>query len=97
MYSRMETGEFITKSTDRKARLDERHKRMEAAAKLKPGSDNDDADDYDEETEKDRLECETTQLESDLRKAERQKHWHETRKNKRRLRDTASGFKVDSI
>ena len=60
---------FVTKSKDRKASLDERHKWIVAAAKGKL-DDDDDNDDDDEETEKEKLECETRELESQLKKAE---------------------------
>ena len=65
VYSMMKTGEFVMKGTDRKARLDERHKQIATAAKSKPDDDDDDNDNDDEdETEKEKLECETRELES---------------------------------
>ena len=63
---------FVTKSEDRKARLDQRHKWIVAAVKGKPDDDDDydDDEDDDDETEKERLECETQGLESQLKKVE---------------------------
>ena len=65
-YSNLKPGGFITKAEDRKGRLDKRHARIVAASKQ-----DEDEDDDEEETEKEQLERETRQLESDLRKAER--------------------------
>ena len=56
----------MTKGPDRKSRLDQRHARIVAAA----GEPNDDNDDDEEETEQGRLEHETRELSSQLKKAE---------------------------
>ena len=62
-YSQLKPGGFITKGTDRKTRLDQRQARIAAAAG-KP-------DEGQEETEQERLERETEELTSQLKKAER--------------------------
>ena len=82
MYSRMKEGKFITKGTDRKARLDKRTKWIEEAQKT---DDDDDDDDNEEVTEIERIEHETRELESQLKKAE----W-------RQQRDKEEGKKLPS-
>ena len=69
MYARLSMGEYATKGTDHKVRLDNRHKWIAAAAQSK--ADDDDEEDDKEEMEKERLKCETRDLESQLKKAER--------------------------
>ena len=68
-YSNLKPGGFIMKAEDRKGRLDKRHVRI-AAAREEDDDDDDDNDD-DDETEKEQLERETRQLQSELRKTER--------------------------
>ena len=73
IYGKLSMGKFLTKGTDRKARLDQRHERIKEAAQ-KGKDDNDDDDDNDDvkdEIEKEKLEHETRQFESQLKKAER--------------------------
>ena len=65
-YSNLEPGGFVTKGTDRKSRLDQRHARIAVAAG-EPDDDNDEED----ETEQERLEREANELSSQLKKAER--------------------------
>ena len=64
-YSTLKTGGFVTKTEDRKERLEKRRAKIEAK-----DDDNDDDDD-DDETEKEQLERETRELESELRKTEK--------------------------
>ena len=66
-YSKLKPGGFITKAEDRKGRLEKRWARIATAKE----QDDDDDDDDDEETEKEQLERETRQLQSELRKTER--------------------------
>ena len=61
----METGGFITKGADRKTRLDQRQAKIAAAAGKA------DDDDDEEETEQEWLECEASELLSQLKKAEK--------------------------
>ena len=65
-YSNLKPGGFVTKAEDRKGRLEKRRAKIEMAK-----DDDDDDDDDDEETEKEQLERETRELESELRKTER--------------------------
>ena len=62
-YSTLKTGGFVTKAEDRKRRLEKRRAKIDAK--------DDDDDDDDDETEKEQLEWETRELESELRKTER--------------------------
>ena len=62
--SNLEPGGFVTKAEDRKGRLEKRWAKMETAK-------DDDDDDDEEETEKEQLERETRELQSELRKTER--------------------------
>ena len=64
-YSNLKPGGFVTKAEDRKGRLEKRRVKMETA------KDDDNDDDDDEETEKEQLERETRELQSELRKTER--------------------------
>ena len=65
-YSNLEPGGFVTKGTDRKSRLDQRHAKIAAAAgKL-------DDDDDEGEMEQERLECQANELSSQLKRAEAQ-------------------------
>ena len=66
-YSNLKPGGFITKAKDCEDRLTKRQVRIAAARE----QDNDDDDDDEEETEKEPLERETRQLQSELRKTER--------------------------
>ena len=61
-YSQLKPGGFVTKGTNRKTRLDQRQARIAAAAG-KP-------DEGQEETEQERLERETEELTSQLKKVE---------------------------
>ena len=61
-YSTLEPGGFVTKGADRKTRLDQRQVRIAAASG--------EADDDKQETEQERLERETEELTSQLKKAE---------------------------
>ena len=63
-YSNLKPGGFVTKAEDRKGRLEKRRAKIEMAK-------DDDDDDDDEETEKEQLERETRELQSELRKTER--------------------------
>ena len=63
-YSTLEPGGFVTKGADRKTRLDQRQVRIVAVAG-KPD------DDEEDETEQERLEHETNELSSQLKKVER--------------------------
>ena len=65
-YSTLEPGGFVTKSTDRKSRLDKRHVKIAAAAG-KP----EEAEGEKEETEQEKLEREAGELTSQLKRAER--------------------------
>ena len=65
-YSTLEPGEFVTKGTDRKSRLDKRHTKIAAAAG-KP----EEAEGEKEETEQEKLEREAGVLTSQLKRAER--------------------------
>ena len=67
-YSNLKLGGFIMKAEDRKGRLDKRQVTIAAAREQ---DDDDDDDDDKEETEKEQLERETRQLQSELRKTER--------------------------
>ena len=60
-YSTLKTGGFVMKAEDRKGRLEKRGVKMEMAKD----------DDDDDETEKEQLERETRELESELRKTEK--------------------------
>ena len=88
-YSNLEPGGFMTKGADRKTRLDQRHARIVAAA-----GEPDDDDDEDE-TEQERLERETNELSSQLKKAERAeaqaRHKDERNKAKRYSKRIAEG------
>ena len=64
-YSNLKMGGFVTKAEDRKGRLEKR------TAKKEMAKDDDDDDDDDEETEKEQLERETRELDSELRKTKR--------------------------
>ena len=64
-YLNLKPGGFVTKAEDRKGRLEKRR------AKIEMAKDDDDDDDDDEETEKEQLERETRELQSELRKTER--------------------------
>ena len=64
-YLNLEPGRFVTKGSDRKSRLDQRHARIMAAT-----GEQDDNNDEDE-TEQERLECEAKELSSQLKKVER--------------------------
>ena len=64
MYSTLKPGGFVTKAEDRKGWLEKRR------AKIEMAKDDDDDDDNDE-TEKEQLERETRELESELRKTEK--------------------------
>ena len=66
MYSTLKPGGFVTKAEDRKGRLEKRQAKI-ATTKQQ----DDDDDDDDEETEKEQLERQTRELESELRKTER--------------------------
>ena len=61
-YSTLEPGGFVTKGTDRKTQLDQRQVRIAAATG--------EADEDKQETEQERLERETEELTSQLKKAE---------------------------
>ena len=61
-YSTLKPGGFVTKAEDRKGRLEKRRAKM---------AKDDDDDDDEDETEKEPLEQETRELESELRKTER--------------------------
>ena len=63
-YSNLKPGGFVTKAEDRKGRLEKRWAKKETAK-------DDDDDDDEEETEKEKLERETRELQSELRKTER--------------------------
>ena len=65
IYSNLKLGGFLTKGADRKSRLDQRHARIVAAAG-EP-----DEDDDKDETEEEKLECEASELCSQLKKVER--------------------------
>ena len=65
-YSNLEPGGFMTKGSNRKSRLDQRHARIAAAA-----GEPDDDDNEEDETEQERLEREANKLSSQLKKAER--------------------------
>ena len=66
-YSSLTPGGFVTKKEERGSRLTDR--RVQIAARER--DDDDDDDDDDEETEKEQLERETRELQSQLRKTER--------------------------
>ena len=66
-YSTLEPGGFMMKGADRKTRLDQRQARIAAAA-----GEPDDNGDKEEETEQERLECEASELPSQLKKAEKE-------------------------
>ena len=65
-YSNLKPGGFVTKAEDRKGRLEKRRASIEMA---KDDGDDDDDDD-EEETEKEQLERETRELQSELKKTE---------------------------
>ena len=67
-YSNLKPGGFIMKAEDCKGRLDKRQVKIAAAREQ---DDDDDEDDDEGETEKEQLERETRQLQSELRKTER--------------------------
>ena len=69
-YSDLKPGGFITKAEDHKERLEKRHARI-AMAKEPDDDDDDDDDDDEEETEREQLEREMRELQSELRKTER--------------------------
>ena len=79
-YSQLKLGGFVTKGADRKTRLDQRQARIAAAAG-KPGKGQ-------EETEQERLEWETEELTSQLKKAERA----ETQAREKEQKDKAKGY-----
>ena len=64
-YSNLKPGGFVTKAEDGKGRSEKRRAKIEKMAK------DDDDDDDDEETEKEKLERETRELQSELRKTEK--------------------------
>ena len=66
MYSNLKPEGFVTKAEDRKGRLEKRRAKIETAKEQ-----DDDDDDDDKETEKEQLERETRELQSELRKTER--------------------------
>ena len=66
MYSTLKLGGFVMKAEDRKGRLEKRRVKIEMAK-----DDDDDYDDDEEETEKEKLERETRELQSELRKTEK--------------------------
>ena len=68
-YSNLKPGGFITKAEDCKGRLEKRQAIIPTAKEQ--DDDDDDNDDDDEETEKEQLERETRELQSELRKTER--------------------------
>ena len=82
-YLTLEPGGFMTKGADRKTRLDQRQVRIVAAAG-KPD------DDEEDETEQERLERETNELSSQLKKAERVEARHMIRRNEKRLNGTVN-------
>ena len=63
-YSTLKPGGFVMKAEDQKGRLEKRRAKIEMAK-------DDDDDDDDDETEKEQLERETRELESELRKTEK--------------------------
>ena len=65
-YLNLKPGGFVTKAEDRKGRLEKRQAKLETAK-----DDDDDDNDDDEETEKEQLERETRELQSELKKTER--------------------------
>ena len=67
-YSNLKPGGFITKAEDHKGRLEKRQARI---AMTKEQDDDDDDDNNNDETEKEQLERETRELQSELRKTER--------------------------
>ena len=62
-YANLKPGGFVTKAEDQKGRLEKRRGKQET-------KDDDDDDDDDEETEQEKLERETGELTSQLKKAE---------------------------
>ena len=79
-YSQLKPGGFVTKGADWKTRLDQRQARIAAAAG-KPGEGQ-------EETEQERLERETEELTSQLKKAEQA----ETQAREKEQKDKAKGY-----
>ena len=67
MYSNLKPEGFITKAEDRKGGLEKR----QALIAMTKEHDDDDDDDNDDETEKEQLERETRELQSELRETER--------------------------
>ena len=63
----LKPGGFVTKAEDHKGRLEKRQAKIETTKE----QDDDDDDDDDDETEKEQLERETRQLQSELRRTER--------------------------
>ena len=68
MYSTLKPRGFVTKAEDRKGRLEKRQAKISMA---KQQDDDDDDDNNDEETEKEQLERETRELQSELKKTEK--------------------------
>ena len=79
-YSMLEPGGFVTKGADRKTRLDQRQVGIAAATG--------EADDDKQETEQERLEWETEELTSQLKKAERA----ETQAREKEQKDKAKRY-----
>ena len=87
-YSNLKPGGFVTKAEDQKGRLEKRR------AKIETPKDDDDDDD-DEETEKEQLERETRELQSELRKTERAAERLEIKKNEKRQNGSVKGYRVE--
>ena len=88
-YSNLETDGFVTKGADRKTRLDQRQAKIAAAAGKA-----DDDEDEENETEQEWLECEASELASQLKKAEKaeaQAHEKEQRDKAKRYSQRITG------
>ena len=90
-YSNLKLGGFITKAKDYKGRLEKRQARIATAKE----QDDDDDDDDDKETEKEQLERETRELQSELRKTERAAEKARISRKKKKHDDSANAYKVE--
>ena len=92
-YSNLKPGGFIMKDEDCKVRLDKRHARI--AATREQDDDDDDEDDDEGETEKEQLEREARELQSELRKTERAAEKARNQEEKKKHDDSVNAYKVE--
>ena len=91
-YSNLKPGGFIMKAEDHKGRLE---KRWAKIATAREQDDDDDNDDDDEETEREQLERETRELQSELKKTERAAEKARDKQEKKRQDNSANIYRVE--